>query len=82
MTLTVSMKATAIGITNEEAGPLCWGSGAFIVIGGVGEPEGGVWYSEGALPEELEAMLLREGVRNICMMSEKGVLNHVTHIYA
>ena len=63
------MKATAIGITNEEAGPgpLCWESGAFTVIGGVGEPEGGVWYSEGVLPEELEAMLLREGVRNICM---------------
>ena len=68
MTLTVSMKAAAIGITNEGAGPgpFCWESGAFI-IGGVGEPGGGVWYSEGALPEELEAMLLREGVRNICM---------------
>ena len=62
------MKAAAIGITNEGAGPgpFCWESGAFI-IGGVGEPGRGVWYSEGALPEELEAMLLREGVRNICM---------------
>ena len=50
MTLTVSMKAAAIGITNEGAGPgpFCWESGAFI-IGGVGEPGGGVWYSDGGV---------------------------------
>ena len=75
MTLTVSMKAAAIGTTNEGVGlvPACCGcppvgrtSGALVT--GVAEPAGGVWYSEGAFPEELEARLLREGVRGICMV--------------
>ena len=68
MTLTVSIKAAAIGTTNEGEGlgPACWRSGT-LVTGGVAESGGGVWYSEGAFPEEFEAMLLREGVRGICM---------------
>lgn len=64
------MKAAAIGTTKVGAswGPASVGvaSVALVCIGGVEEPEGGVRYSEGAVPEEFDVRLLREGARGIC----------------